>query len=134
MPDRFDLDPGQPRVHPDDYPKAGLGEFQPPTQPQVVTDPERDQRLASEIRAHLAQSPMVQHERVQVNVVNAEVFLTGIVENRFARNRAEELCTDIEGVAKVVNKISIQPTSDEVGPVLSTHAAGTHKGGSTQRS
>lgn len=132
--DRPILDPGQPRVHPDEYPQAGLGEFRPQTQPQVVTDAERDQRLTEAIRQRLEQNPMVDQTRITVQVVNAEVFLIGVADNRFIRHRAEELAGEVEGVTKVVNKISVQPPNEEPGPILSTHEPGANTGGSTQRS
>lgn len=134
MPDRPILDPGQPRVHPDDYPKAGLGEFQPPNQQPVITDAEQDNRLAEEIHSRLQQNTMVHDAPINVQVVNGEAILSGIAENRFIRHRAEELAVEVEGVLKVLNKISVQPHTEEVGPILSTHEPGSNKSGSTQRS
>ena len=134
MPDRPLLDPSQPRVHPDDYPKAGLGEFQKPGQPQVVEDGERDERLAAEVRSRLAGHEMVDADRINVQVVNAEVLLIGTADNRFIRHRAEELALEVEGVSKVVNKISVQPPTEEPGPILTTHEPGANNSGSTQRS
>jgi hypothetical protein len=133
MPNRPILDPGQPRVHPDDYPKAGLGEFHPPTEPQVAQDPARDERIASDVRSRLEHHEMIDASRVNISVVNGEVTMIGTADNRFIRHRAEELASEVDGIQKIVNKISVQPPGEEPGPILSTHAPDA-KGGSTQRS
>ncbi len=133
MPERPILDPGQPRVHPDEYPQAGLGEFHPPTEPQIVQDPKRDERIADDVRSRLEHHEMIDASRVSIHVVNGEVTMIGTADNRFSRHRAEELASEVEGVQKIVNKISVQPPMEEPGPILSTHEPGA-KGGSTQRS
>ena len=134
MPDDPKLDFGEPRVHPEDYPKAGLGQFQEPGRPQVVEDGTRDERIASEVRARLEAHEMVDASRITVQVTNGEVMLLGAADNRFIRQRAEELAREVDGVTGIVNKIGIQPPTDEPGPVLSTHEPGANHGGSTQRS
>ena len=128
------LDFGKPRVHPDEYPSAGLGEFQQPRKPQVVEDGPRDERLMNEVRMRLEQHQMVDASRITVQVVNAEVFLVGTADNRFIKERAETLAREVEGVVNVVNKVSVQPPMEEPGPVLSTHEPGANNSGSTQRS
>ena len=133
MAERPTLDPGQPRVHPDDYLAAGLGEFHRPTEPQVVTDPARDERIASQARAALERAEMIDADRIHVQVINAEVILSGIADNRFVREKAEESASEAEGIEKILNKIVIQPPPEEPGPILSTHEPGT-RDGSTQRS
>jgi hypothetical protein len=134
MPDDPRLDVGEPRVHPDDYPKAGLGEFEQPGRPRVVEDGARDERIASEVRARLERHEMVDASRITVQVTNGDVMLIGAADNRFIRQRAEELARDVEGVNGVTNKIGIQPPAEEPGPILSTHQPGANRGGSTQRS
>src|SRR5690606_13771037 len=102
--DRPILDPGQPRVHPDEYPAAGLGEFQPPGAPSESIDPERDQRLATEISTRLRENPMVDETRIDIQVFNGEVTLLGVADNRFVKHRAEELTSEVQGVTKILNK------------------------------
>lgn len=133
MPDRPILDPGQLRVQPDEYPQAGLGEFHSPTEPQIVQDPKRDERIAYDVRSRLEHHDMIDASRVTIQVVNGDVTMIGTADNRFIRHRAEELASEVEGVQKIVNKISVQPPMEEPGPILSTHEPGA-KGGSTQRS
>lgn len=133
MPERPIVEPGQPRVHPDEYPQAGLGEFHSPTEPQIVQDPNLDEQVADGVRSRLEQHEMIDASRVSIQVVNGEVTMIGTADNRFIRHRAEELASEVEGVQKIVNKISVQPPMEEPGPILSTHEPGA-KGGSTQRS
>ena len=134
MPREPYLDPGEPRVHPDEYPQAGLGEFQQPGKPQIVEDGARDERIAAEIRSRLEQHEIVDANRIEVQVVNGEVILLGAADNRFTRQRAEELASESEGVTVVVNKIAVQPPTEEPGPILTTHEPGANNSGSTQRS
>lgn len=132
MPERNIVDPGQPSVHPDEYPHTGLGEFHSSTESQIVQDPTRDDRMAYEVRSRLEHHEMIDASRVRIQVVNGEVTMIGTADNRFIRYRAEELASEVEGVQKIVNKISVQPPMEEPGPILSTHEPGA-KGGSTQR-
>jgi hypothetical protein len=134
MPDDPRLDFGEPRVHPDDYPKTGLGEFHQPGRPEVVEDGARDERIASEVRSRLERHEMVDASRITVQVTNGEVMLIGAADNRFMRQRAEDLAREVAGVRDVVNKIGIQPPSEEPGPILTTHEPGANRGGSPQRS
>jgi osmotically-inducible protein OsmY len=102
--------------------------------PQVVEDGRRDESLAGEVRMRLEQNEMVDESRITVQVVNADVFLSGTAENRFIRERAETLAREVEGVSDVINKVSVQPPIEEPGPILSTHEPGANNSGSTQRS
>jgi len=91
-----------------------------------------DERIAADIRMRLEQHEMIDASRITVEVADGIVKLVGTATNRFVRHRAEDLASDVEGVKEVMNKIGIQPSDAEPGPVLSTQAG--HKGGSTQRS
>ena len=117
------LDFGQPRPDPEE-----------PRRPQVVEDGARDEHLCREVRSRLEEHAMVDATRISVQVVNGEAFLLGTADNRFIRERAETLARDVEGITSVVNKVSIQPPTEEPGPILSTHEPGANKSGSTQRS
>ena len=117
------LDYGQPRPDPEE-----------PRRPQVVEDGARDERLRHEVQSLLEQHQMVDATRISVQVVNGEVHLLGTADNRFIRERAETLANEVEGVTSVVNKVSVQPPTEEAGPILSTHEPGANNSGSTQRS
>jgi hypothetical protein len=123
MPEEPVLDFGEPRVPAEQA-----------TKPQVVEDGPRDERLAGEVRARLEQHHMVDASRITVQVVNGEALLLGTADNRFIRERAETLAREVEGVTGVVNKVSVQPPTEEPGPILSTHEPGANNSGSTQRS
>ena len=137
----YGLDSGSPHMVPEDYEKAGLGSFEDDPSRAATTqeDPTpEDEHLASQVRERLQGHELVDDSRIEVSVVRGEVRLIGTAENRYARQRAEELAREVEGVASVLNKIAVQPTdeeSTEIGkPILSTHEPGANTTGSTQRS
>ena len=99
----------------------------------AAADPERDQRLANQIRARLRENPLVDETRVDIQVFNAEVTLSGVADNRFIKQRAEELTSEVQGVTKILNEIGVQPHTGEPGPVLTTQEPGPNKTRSTQR-
>lgn len=137
----YGLDSGSPHMAPEDYAKAGLGDFDkdPSRAAALVQEPSpEDERLAEQVRDRLAQHEMIDPSRIEVHVIGGEVRLIGTAENRYIRHRAEELAREIEGVTEVLNKIAVQPTDDESspvgGPTLSVHEPGANNSGSTQRS
>ena len=93
-----------------------------------------DSRLESEICRRLEENQFVEASRVHVQTAGGAVTLDGIVENRFAKERAEQLALEIEGVQSVDNRIRVQVQEDATGgPVLSVQDADLD-GPSTQRS
>lgn len=137
----YGLDSGSPHMAPEDYEKAGLGSFEKDPS-HAAANPEQptpeDERLASQVRERLQGHELVDPSRIEVSVVHGEARLIGTAENRYARQRAEELAGEVEGVGSVLNNIAVQPTdeeSSEIGkPILSTHEPGANTTGSTQRS
>ena len=131
-------DPGSPHTHPDDYPKLGL-DFERDnaavaSQRKAAAGPE-DQRLASEICRKLEENQFVEASRITVDSAGGAVTLEGIVENRYARERAEQLAREIEGVQSVENRIRVQVQEDATGgPVLTVQDSSPTDGPSTQRS
>jgi hypothetical protein len=131
-------DAGSPHTHPDDYPKLGL-DFERdnaavPAEKRGPAGPE-DERLASEICQRLEQNQFVEASRIAVQVSGGEVTLEGIVENRYARERAEQLARESEGVQSVDNRIRIQVQEDATGgPVLTVRDPAGADEPSTQRS
>ena len=132
-------DPGSPHTHPDDYPKLGL-DFErdnaavASSQRKAAAGPE-DQRLASEICRKLEENQFVEASRITVDSAGGAVTLAGIVENRYARERAEQLAREIEGVQAVENRIRVQVQENATGsPVLTVQDSSPTDGPSTQRS
>ena len=131
-------DPGSPHTHPDDYPKLGLDfERDNAAVPKVRKGPAgpEDERLSSEICRKLEEHQFVEASRITVEASGGSVTLDGIVENRYARERAEQLAGEIEGVQAVDNRIRIQVQEDATGgPVLTVQDPASADEPSTQRS
>jgi len=130
-------DPGSPHTHPDDYPKLGL-DFERdnaavPSQRNTATGPE-DERLTSEICRKLEEHQFVEASRIAVDAAGGAVTLDGIVENRYARERAEQLAREIQGVQSVENRIRVQVQEDATGGPVLTVQDTSPDGPSTQRS
>ena len=131
-------DPGSPHTHPDDYPKLGL-DFERDNaavqgQQPAPAGPE-DHGLASDICRKLEEHQFVEASRNTVDVRGSAVTLDGIVENRFARERAEQLTREFAGVESVDNRIRIQVQEDATGgPVLTVQDPAGANEPSTQRS
>ncbi len=134
-------DPGSPHTHPDDYAALGLDferdNAEIPDRREDSANPEQDTKLSEQICRLLEQNEFVEERRIHVNSHNGSIVLEGIVNNRFARERAGQLARDVEGVQSVENRIRIQNEDDEAGgPVLTVQdTEGTKNSGpSTQRS
>lgn len=130
-------DPGSPHTHPDDYPKLGL-DFERDNaavqRQQAPSEPENP-RLASDICRKLEENQFVEASRITVDARGGAVTLDGIVENRFARERAEQLAREFADVQSVENRIRIQVQEDAVGgPVLTVQDPDPAIDPSTQRS
>ena len=131
-------DPGAPHVHPDDYPKLGL-DFERDNaavarQSRGPSSPE-DDKLSSEICSRLEANQFVEASRVAVESRGGSVTLEGIVENRYARERAEQLAREVEGVTSVENRIRIQNQEGATGgPVLTVREPAKADEPSTRRS
>ena len=135
------LDSGSPHMTPEDYEKAGLGDFErdPSRAAAHPQEPSpEDEGLASAVRERLQGHELIDPSRIEVSAHAGEVRLLGTAENRYARQRAEELAREVDGVNDVLNKIAVQPTDEELSetgkPILSTHEPGANTTGSTQRS
>jgi hypothetical protein len=129
------LDAGSPHLHPDDYQKIGVGEFsgsQDYADMAGAQPDDNDRRLTDAVRSRLHSDAAL--KRVDIRIVSKHARLTGVVGNRFERERAETLVREVEGVEAIHNDIRVQAGSEEGGPILTTHEPGANKTGSTQRS
>lgn len=66
-----------------------------------------DERIREDVHEALYQDPHVDASHVEVRVDDGEVVLSGRVENRDARRRAEDLAERISGVQNVSNRLRI---------------------------
>jgi hypothetical protein len=122
-------DAGSPHTHPDDYARLGL-DFERdnaavPRQRGPAQNPEHDAALERQVCQRLEANQFVEQRRIRVTSHDGEVTLEGIAENRFARERAEQLAREIAEVRSVDNRIRVQVQEDATGgPVLSVQDPG----------
>jgi hypothetical protein len=133
-------DPGSPHIHPDDYRKLGL-DFErdnaaaPKKDPGPAQNPEHDAAIEQQVCHRLEANRFVEQRRIHVSSHDGAVTLEGIVENRFARERAEQLAREVEQVTAVDNRIRIQVQDEATGrPVLTVQDPETGNEPSTRRS
>ncbi|MFC4173490.1 BON domain-containing protein [Microvirga sp. GCM10011540] len=105
-----------------------------------------DDRIREDVNDHLTDDPYVDASEVEVSVSNCEVTLTGTVDSREAKRRAEDCAERVSGVTHVQNNLRVQQqgigqgtaagTAGSMGIGSTTGAAGTGlsgaQGGSTQ--
>jgi BON domain len=84
-------------------------------------DRSEDDRVREEVRARLADDPHVDAAAVEVAVSGGEVTLSGEVESRSARRRAEDIAAAVQGVSYVQNDLRARNPfyndADRAGPV-----------------
>lgn len=74
--------------------------------PAILPD---DLKLAVAVRGALLRDPYVERDSIDVNVVNAKVYLSGTVDSEFERVRAWEVVSRVNGVAAIENGLSVKP-------------------------
>ncbi len=67
-----------------------------------------DQRIQEDVNDRLADDPYLDASDVEVTVSAAEVTLSGSVDSRRARRRAEDLVEQVSGVSYVQNNIRVR--------------------------
>jgi osmotically-inducible protein OsmY len=67
-----------------------------------------DERIKEDINDRLSDDSFVDASDVDVDVTSGEVILTGSVDNRMAKRRAEDLAEAISGVRNVENRIRVR--------------------------
>jgi len=70
-----------------------------------------DERINDEVHDRLTYDPWLDASNVEVAVKDGEVTLSGSVDNREAKHRAERLIEDIPGVVHVQNNLRANPDS-----------------------
>jgi osmotically-inducible protein OsmY len=76
----------------------------------IAAGPVSDDELHDKVRIRLAGDREVGGEKIEVQVDNGVVTLSGIVQSSKARSRAEKLTKKVKGVHKVVNELKVSPT------------------------
>jgi hypothetical protein len=87
-----------------------------------------DERIREDVSDRLTDDPYIDASEIEVSVSNREVTLSGSVDSREARRRAEDIAESVGGVTHVQNNLRVgQGTS---GGTASTMGLGT-TGGAT---
>jgi osmotically-inducible protein OsmY len=69
-----------------------------------------DTVITTAVKTHLAtDGPLKTMTQINVKTVENTVYLTGVAATLQAKNRAEEIAWQVDGVLTVVNNITIQP-------------------------
>ncbi|HKY28823.1 MAG TPA: BON domain-containing protein [Pyrinomonadaceae bacterium] len=101
-----------------------------------------DERIKEDINDRLSDDSYIDASDIEVTVASCEVTLTGSVDDRHAKRRAEDIAEDVSGVANVENRLRIRgrtiegatTTEPTHGSALSRMAAAGAGGSSTSTS
>jgi osmotically-inducible protein OsmY len=93
-----------------------------------------DERIKEDINDRLSDDPFVDASDIDVTVSNGEVTLTGTVDERSSKRRAEDLAESVSGVKNVENRIRVSTTSGTYGTgVTGMGSTGTSRSSSTMQ-
>jgi len=70
-----------------------------------------DERIREDVNDRLSDDPFLDASDIEVQVNNGEVVLTGTVENRIDKRRAEDIAEDVSGVTNVLNQLRVKQTA-----------------------
>lgn len=71
-----------------------------------------DDRIREDINDRLSDDAFIDAENIEVSVNNGEVTLTGTVDDRSSKRRAEDVAEAISGVKNVENRIRVSASSN----------------------
>lgn len=71
-----------------------------------------DDRIREDLSDRLTDDPFIDASDVEIDVKGAEVTLTGSVDSRSARRRAEDLAERVSGVTHVQNNLRVSSASE----------------------
>lgn len=67
-----------------------------------------DARIEEDVNDRLTDDPRLDATEIQVQVTKSEVTLTGTVDSRDARRRAEDIAESVSGVTYVMNNLRVR--------------------------
>ena len=79
-----------------------------------------DDRIQDNINERLTDDPLVDASEVEVAVQDGEVILSGTVDDRVAKRRAEDIAESVSGVTNVENRIRVRLTANTNPPSIVT--------------
>jgi hypothetical protein len=68
-----------------------------------------DERIREDVCERLTDDPLVDASDIEITVAGSEVTLSGFVDSRNARRRAEDIVEGISGVVHVQNDLRVRP-------------------------
>jgi hypothetical protein len=83
-----------------------------------------DERIKEDINDRLTDDHHVDASDIEVDVKNGEVTLTGTVDSRFTKRRAEDIADSVTGVKDVENRIKIRANQDTLNRDYSNMGSG----------
>ena len=102
-----------------------------------------DERIKEDINDRLSDDPFVDASDIDVTVSNGEVSLTGTVDHRSTKRRAEDLAEAVSGVKNVENRLRVSQFTgsqgtgvsgmNPAGSQSSSPVAGSDRGRSTSK-
>ena len=76
-----------------------------------------DNRIQEDINDRLTDDADLDASEIDVAVQNGEVILTGTVDDRQAKRRAEDIAESVSGVTHLENRIKVRLTADRTPPL-----------------
>jgi osmotically-inducible protein OsmY len=92
-----------------------------------------DDRLREEISDRLMADDRIDASEIEVTVKDGEVTLTGAVDDRWAKRRAEDVAEQVMGVRDVMNQIRVQWGPDAMGDTQTMASRGQTSGSGTRQ-
>jgi osmotically-inducible protein OsmY len=89
-----------------------------------------DDRIKEDINDRLSDDPFIDASEIDVTVTNGEVTLSGTVDERSSKRRAEDIAENVSGVKNVENRIRVGTTS-MTGSTTSSGTSGSTNDSST---
>jgi len=83
-----------------------------------------DERIREDVNDRLTDDPYVDASDIEVSVSSCEVTLSGTVDDRRARRRAEDIAESVSGVSHVQNNLRVRQTAGNQSMTGSTTTAG----------
>ena len=76
-----------------------------------------DKKITAEVEKRLKSEPVYKFDQVDVNTFEGVVQLSGFVNTEEQKRRAEEIAQRVEGVAQVVDHMSLKPQVTPTGRI-----------------
>jgi osmotically-inducible protein OsmY len=91
-----------------------------------------DDRIKEDVNDRLTDHPMIDASDIEVVVNDCEVTLTGTVDSRMTKRRAEDVAEDVLGVRHVQNNLRVRAAGRDLGELTSATATGRQGGRSDE--